>query len=132
MGVGDGGPVSRAVRGRPGIGARAGGTHRERAERVDLRDRATSRTDRQHVDLRQRDGHPGDLAPVPVPRRAIRDHRDIRAGPAHIEHDQIGLAETTPELRRRDRARGGPETRSATGRSFATAAGTTPPVEVMS
>ena len=94
VGVGHrGGRAALAVAGRAGIGARALGTDAEDAAGVHPRDRAAAGPDGDDVEARQ--GHP--LAGHRPVRRevglAVLDERDVGAGPAHVEGDEVALAE---------------------------------------
>ena len=81
------------VAGRTRIGARALRPDAEDPARVDARDRAAPGPDRHDVQARERDllaGHPAVAREVSL---APLDQRDVGARPAHVEGDEVPLAE---------------------------------------
>ena len=92
--VGDGGRrAPLPVAGRTRIGARALRPDAEDPARVDARDRAAPGPDRHDVQARERDllaGHPAVAREVSL---APLDQRDVGARPAHVEGDEVPLAE---------------------------------------
>src|SRR6185437_16728339 len=98
VGVGDGRRrAALAVAGGSGIGAGALRPDMQDAARVDAADRAAAGAQRHDVEAAQRDLVLADLAVAGERRLALDDEADIGARPAHVEGDEVAVAE---ELRR--------------------------------
>ncbi len=82
-------PVARG----PGHRARALRPHVEDAARVHPRDRAAARAERVDVDARQRDLARAHRLVAGEVRLAALEQRDVGAGAAHVEGDEVALAE---------------------------------------
>src|SRR5205814_4373592 len=89
--------------GGPRRGAGAFRPDMQDAAGIDPRDRAAAGADRGDVEAAQRDAVAGDLAVHDERRLAVHDEADVGTRAAHIEGDQVRLAE---EARRVDAARG--------------------------
>ena len=111
--------AAAAVRGRPGLGAGALRADVQQPALVHRRDRAAPGTDRVDVDHRQRERPLGDDAVGHHHRRPVAHHRDVEAGPAHVDGEAVADAGAATGARpRRSARRPGP--RAARARRGAT------------
>ena len=94
VGVGHGGGrAALAVARRARLGARALGPDVQDAAGVHPGDRAAARAERDDVEARQRHLLARDRPVRREVRLAVLEERDVGAGPAHVEGDQVALAE---------------------------------------
>jgi hypothetical protein len=112
--VGHGGLGAPAAVG-DGAGARAGalGADAQPAEGVDARERAAARADLDHLDHGHLDREPAALlelvAAIDLELRAdqglaVDDEADLGRGPAHVEGEEVSVAEESPVVRGGERA----------------------------
>ncbi len=144
VGVGDGRPiVAAAVAGRPGIGAGGFRPDQQQAAWVHGGQRAAARSDLGDVDRRHLEeiaaaldeaaGRAHALAELVFGgqrRHAVVDDRRLGGRAAHVEHDDVAVADHLAEPGgARDARRPGPRRPRNTGRSLAAAAPIMPPCE---
>ena len=109
IGVGDGRlGAAAAIADRAGIGAGALRADLERADVVDPGDRAAAGADLDHVDHRQHHrmaaGIAADVIAGRQRRLAVADQARLGGGAAHVERDDVGIAERDADPRRGDDA----------------------------
>ena len=109
VGVGNGRlGAAPAVAGRTGLRPGRARAHTERTAGVAPADRAAAGADGVHVDHRQLDRAPLDLARVGPPHLAGVDDADVAGGAAHVDADRVGVAGAPGEQAGADRTAGRP------------------------
>ena len=107
--------AARGIAGRPGIRARAVGADLEQTHAIHARQGAAPRADLDHLDAGNADGQPRALLEAVGARDlelpgeeglALVDHAGLGGGAAHVEGEQLGLAQLARHARGREGARG--------------------------
>src|SRR5262249_19628479 len=99
-------PAAPPVAGRARIGPGALRPDLEDAGVVEPCDRSAPGADRGHADRRHHDGEVADDLVRRVGRLAVADERDVRAGAAHVQGDEVAVAGLTADVAGADDARG--------------------------
>ena len=103
VGVGDGrGGSAPTVAGRAGVRPRALRPDLEQSIPVEPGDGAAARPDRLYVDAREPDRKAGHRTLEGDVRPQVPHQRDVRAGPAHVEGDEIAGTRAAPGIDRAD------------------------------